>query len=358
MITAITITSINKPTVIEAYLKNIQKFAHQDVEIIIIGDKKTPSGVAEYCEKLSTQSSVIIKYFDVEHQINYLKKFPELNKYLPYNSFSRRNIGDLIANEEGFPTVIRVDDDNFPTDDDFIKKHNIVGNDIETEVLKSKNGWYNICEELIDEDNIPFYPRGFPYSKRWYNIAISKTVKKIPVVLNAGLWLGDPDVDAVTRLCKPINAISFKRSYGDTFALDIGTWCPINTQNTSYSREIIPASFVPPNVGRYDDIWSGYLLRKLIDHMGDYVTYGCPLLYQDRNAHNLWVDLNNELNGNIHTDHLIHSLNKIRLEKNTYLECYYELSEKLNDTLTENLDVFKGVLQGMRIWVESISRIN
>ena len=45
MKTAITITTINRPTVIESYLKNIQKFAHQDVEIIVIGDKKTPSGV-------------------------------------------------------------------------------------------------------------------------------------------------------------------------------------------------------------------------------------------------------------------------------------------------------------------------
>ena len=357
MSVAIIITTINKPVVIESYLKNIQKYAHTNVVIIVVGDKKTPSGVGDYCNRLSKESSIAVKYIDIDFQVSYLKSFPELGGYLPYNSFARRNIGDLLAYEEGFSTVIRVDDDNFPTDDDFIRMHSIVGQSVETDVIKSDNGWYNVCEELVDEHAIPFYPRGFPYSKRWSNSAISKSREKIRVVLNAGLWMGDPDVDAITRLCKPINAISFKRTYGNTFALAKGTWCPINTQNTSYSREIIPASFVPPNVGRYDDIWSGYLLRKITDHMGDYVTYGRPLLYQERNIHNLWHDLENELNGNVYTDHLINCFNNIKLTKTSYLECYYELAEKLKDMISENRDVFESVLDGMQIWVNSISKI-
>ena len=156
------------------------------------------------------------------------------------------------------------------------KVHEVVGEFAELGCSKIGNRLLEIVSPVplaaepaavpFSEEDIPFYPRGFPYSKRWSSDEISTNSSKVKVVLNAGLWLGDPDIDAITRLCKPINAIKYKKTYGDTFALENGTWCPINTQNTSYSRDIIPASFVPPNVGRYDDIWSGYLLRKITDH--------------------------------------------------------------------------------------------
>ena len=45
-----------------------------------------------------------------------------------------------------------------------------------------------------------------------------------------------------------------------------------------------------------DDIWSGYLLRKISDHFDEYVSYGSPLLFQKRNVHNLWDDLDQHIN--------------------------------------------------------------
>jgi hypothetical protein len=59
------------------------------------------------------------------------------------------------------------------------------------------------------------------------------------VVVNAGLWLGDPDVDAVTRICNDINAEQYTRE--QSFALARGTWCPFNSQNTALWRGVIPA---------------------------------------------------------------------------------------------------------------------
>ena len=181
--------------------------------------------------------------------------------------------------------------------------------------------------------------------------------KTIRPALNAGLWLGDPDVDAITRLVKPIDALTFKETLGQQFALNIGTWCPINTQNTAYRRELIPAAFVSPFVGRYDDIWSGYLLRKIMDHLKDYVTYGRPLLKQDRNQHNLWKDLELEMNGYLFSDHLFDCLNRIELTKENYASCYYELAEKLNAGFSENRDVFTRLTEGMKIWCEAIQKV-
>jgi len=355
---AITLTTINKPTVIESYIENIQKYNHNNTAMIIVEDMKTPNGVDEYCKKISKDSGIEINYMDVDSQKDYLKRFEEFDKYLPFNSFARRNIGDLLAYEEGFDFIIRVDDDNYPTDHDFIGMHSNAFSQPDNMIISSNNGWYNVCELLKDEESIPFYPRGFLYNKRWLKNKISSRTENIKVVLNAGLWLGDPDVDAITRLCKPINAVSYDNNlHGNNFALDIGTWCPINTQNTSYARELIPASFVPPNVGRYDDIWSGYLIRKITDHLKHYVTYGAPLLFQKRNEHNLWDDLNKEINGNIYSEHLINNLIDINLGSTSYVECYYELAEKLDERLTENRDIFNGVIEGMKIWANSISKI-
>lgn len=357
MSTAITLTTIQKPAVIEFFLQDIRKYGHEDIEIIIVGDEKTPAETNEYCQALDRKYSIPISYFDLTFQQKYLRRFHCLSEHIPFNSFSRRNIGDLYAYENGFSKIIRIDDDNFPCSEDFIGCHSIVSRENQYEIISSDSGWFNVCEELLDRDSVPFYPRGFPYSKRWKDAQIRREKKEVTVLLNAGLWLGDPDVDAITRLAKPIDAIEYKKTYGNNFVLDIETWCPINTQNTAYSREIIPAAFISPYAGRYDDIWSGYLLRKIMDHLGDYVAYGLPLLKQKRNKHNLWKDLELEMNGNQFTDHLIDCLKNLDLSENDYLSCYYELAEKLNQTITENREVFTKLTEGMKIWVEAISKV-
>ena len=355
---AITLTTINIPYVIEDYIENIKKFSHNDIEFIIVTDNKTPAEAKDYTEKLSKRFGVKINYLDLKFQKEYLKRFQAFEKYLPYNSFARRNIADMFAYEEGFDTIIRVDDDNYPTDEDFISFHKNIGKKININVVSSTSGWFNICSELVDKNSIEFYPRGYLYDKRWIESSINVNNKNVKLVLNAGLWLGDPDIDAITRLARPIDAIKYKRSFGDQFALDKNTWSPINTQNTAYSREIIPAAFVPPNVGRYDDIWSGYLLRKISDHFDEYVSYGSPLLFQKRNVHNLWDDLNKELNGNIFTKHFIDVIKSIKFKKNSYIECYYELAEFLDSNISENKKIFFGVTEGMKIWADSINKLD
>ena len=64
MKTAITLTTINKPLVIEDYLKNIRHYDHKNIEIIIAGDKKTPADVKEFCLKLSKQYSILVNFLD------------------------------------------------------------------------------------------------------------------------------------------------------------------------------------------------------------------------------------------------------------------------------------------------------
>ncbi len=351
MKTTVTLTTIHVPNVIEKVEQNRKTFGHSDVDYVVVGDKRSPQECEDYLSGLKSKG-VKVLYLSADKQNDYLGKHPAFRKYLPFNTFARRNVADLIAYENGAEIILRMDDDNFPVEhDDFIGGHRVVGTHPELPTLSSSDGWYNCCELLETKGNVDFYPRGYPYPKRWKPQKIEKSNQKTKVMLCAGLWTGDPDVDAVTRLHKPIEAIALKAG-ASYVALAKGTWCPINTQNTSYHRDLIPASFVSPNVGRYDDIFSGFLLRLLMDHFGDTIVYGRPILHQDRNQHNLWKDLEYEMFGNQMTPHLIEILRECKIKSLDYASAYTELAQYLKTNLREGREGFQVLWEGMNVWAE------
>ena len=116
---------------------------------------------------------------------------------IPWNSDNRRNVGFLIALERGAVTVIATDDDNFAIPPwDFFGHHAIVGQTAEMQTIGSTNGWFNPCSLLRFEPPIRVYSRGYPFSKRQQDEpTLSRGSGR--VVVNMGLWLGDPDVEFV-----------------------------------------------------------------------------------------------------------------------------------------------------------------
>ena len=89
-------TTINGPT------EAIELFdRHEDFELIVIGDKKTP---ANYALRRGT-------YIAPDEQE---RRYPRLSRLLGWNCIQRRNIGFLIALEMGADIVVTVDDDNVP----------------------------------------------------------------------------------------------------------------------------------------------------------------------------------------------------------------------------------------------------
>ena len=253
---AVTLTTINLPIVVEKLVTQIIS-PGDSLEIVIIGDLKTPPATSEYLKNLqATNLEIAIRYMDVAEQERRFSKYSTLWKHLPLNSFSRRNYADLYCLAEKIDYVIRIDDDNFPIDDNFVLEHVEALELEECNLIEDSLGWFNICTLLREEKGKEFYPRGFPYPYRG-NHSISKNViSKVKIGINAGLWLGDPDVDAITRLALAPKTTGINRkNLKNYISLDKGTWSPINTQNTSYHGEILQISFVSPHVGRYDDIF-------------------------------------------------------------------------------------------------------
>ena len=120
--------------------------------------------------------------------------------------------------------------------------------------------------------------------------------------------------------------------------LDSSTWSPINTQNTSVVRELIPAfvfvTMACPVPGgkldRYGDIWGGYFLLALMQDTRHLVAFGRPLVEHRRNPHNYVDDLRYEFWGMILTDWLLEILrNSFRPTSEMMTERVLELAEFL-----------------------------
>ena len=357
---AVTLTTINVPYVLDDLVKIIKSRNYTDlkIDIIVTGDKKTPKPIQKYIKSLKTKNKTKMLYFDIEDQKKLFKKYTKLWNHIPFNSFARRNFADLYAYEQKYDIITRIDDDNYPLDNYFFDYHSIVGSVQYSNVISSSNKWFNVCEVLEDENKLKFYPRGFPYKFRWKKNSVTHSLKNRKVDLLAGLWFGDPDIDAITRINRPINAIKYKHKYGKIFFLNKNTNCPINTQNTSYARDLVPMSFVSPYAGRYDDIFSNYFLRRIMDHLDKNVAFGYPIVLQKRNMHNLWNDLDKELIGNKTCEHVIDLLYKIKFKSNNVIGCGYELVKFLSKNIQMEKKYFKKILLGLKIWLDVINQID
>src|ERR1700679_1912984 len=112
----------------------------------------------------------------------------------------------LYAYEHGAEVVITIDDDNFVMNQDFVGLHGIVGRKATLPAYVSTSGWFNVCSALKADDDVRFYHRGFPQKQRWNESAqfASKFSCERRVVVNAGFWLDNPDIDALTRMERQI----------------------------------------------------------------------------------------------------------------------------------------------------------
>jgi hypothetical protein len=327
-------TTINIPALLIQYARNARGYGHSELDFIVIGDRKSPPETADFCKSVPHYPCV---YLDIPAQQQYLKRFPELWNHLRFDSIQRRNIGILMAYENGADVMITIDDDNFVMDQDFVGLHSVVGSSPDLLAYGSTSGWFNVCSCLATDHDVPFYHRGFPQKMRWLENGhvTSSSRLKHRVAVNAGLWLDDPDIDALARMDRPIVVRGFNSQWpGTNFALSPGTWSPFNSQNTALMRDAIPAYFLSPYNGRYDDIWGSYILTRIAGHLDDVVSFGEPLVRQERNPHDLWKDLDMERNGMIMTDDFCAALRSISLQGQTYHECFGEILAVLTQAWT------------------------
>ena len=332
---ALVVTTIFEPKFLPDFVNNFRRYGRADaVEIIVIPDRRTPPSVASACAR-ATRDGVRTACPSLDEQAAFLKRLGVPADWIPFDSDNRRNVGYLMALAGGCDFVLSVDDDNFcRADEDFFGVHSVVGTEVSADVRYGSGGWLNICESLTFAAAPTPFPRGFPYSRRREPREVRRENGKVRVALNAGLWLDDPDVDAVGRLESRPKALA----YHDTpFVLGPDTWTPVNTQNTAISRAAMAAYYSVRmgfaieglKIDRYGDILSGYFAQKCVRHLGEAVRVGDPLCDHRRTPHNLFKDLYHELAGMVLIEELTPWLIGLKLSGGSYAEAYACLADEL-----------------------------
>jgi len=365
------LTTINVPFLVKDYLENFSEFGWNDVEIIIIGDKKSPEKEIRKWLEGFRDKSVIIRFISINEQDSWMEAFPRLSGTIPYNSDNRRNVGYLMALQHGADIIISLDDDNYPTSEDFIQSHYIVGDTVTLPTIKSSNGWFNACSLLKNDKNVEIYPRGFPYSRRFEPTVIDISESTGKIAINMGLWVNDPDVDAITNLAVPVKVIGLDEIH-ESVMIDKGVSCPIDSQNTAISRTAMAAYYfvimggnvAGTMIDRFGDIWQGYFAKKIIDAMDERITIGKPLADHRRNKHDILKDMQNEMWGIITTEKLVSWLSDIDIENTkSYADAYSELINKLDTDMIKLTDsasmirYFRTMVDAMRAWIETYEEL-
>jgi Reversibly glycosylated polypeptide len=311
----IVLTTIHHPSILNELYENVAANGHLDeVKVWVVGDRKTPATAGTLAGEI-TRKGLETVYFDIPQQDEWGKRFP-LYSLIPYNTDGRRIFGYLRALEEDCEILIAMDDDNFPSKDDFIGCHRQTGKKWDRPVLEESARFHNICEYLVLEPQRLVFPRGFPFQLRGRvnQPVFVASPKGATIGVTEGLWLDEPDVDATTWLNGKVKGIQYDGP--DLLVLEQSTWSPINTQNTSVVRELVPAfvfvTMACPVPGgtldRYGDIWGGYFLLTLMQGTKYHAAFGRPLVHHRRNPHNYLDDLRYEYWGVILTDWLLHLL--------------------------------------------------
>tara|TARA_B100001057_G_C22857399_1_gene953183 strand:+ start:2604 stop:3515 length:912 start_codon:yes stop_codon:yes gene_type:complete len=258
-------TTINAPT--EA-IKKFDKM--KGWKLIVIGDKKTP-------KNYTLENGIYISPRDQE---NYNK---DLSDAIGWNCIQRRNFGLLKAYELGADIIATIDDDNIPLSNwgkDLLVTKNISLDYYETKLIA--------FDPIFVTNYKKLWHRGYPLQLLNQRSFIKKT-KKIKVDIQADFWNGDPDIDAICRM-EHAPECNFKKKY---FPFSSNKFSPFNSQNTFLSKKVIKDYFLFPHIGRMDDIWASYYVESL----GFKVAYNFASVYQDRNVHDLTIDMKKEIIG-------------------------------------------------------------
>lgn len=259
--------------------------------IIVVGSGKTPhNDVQQLLEDLAVPTMYL--HPDSQHVTRW-----SIERHLQRNHHHRRNLALLEALTERPDVVITIDDDNYPEWNTWVShaKELLTQPNIRP-VIHEPSGWFNVgslCEPHVVH-------RGFPLARRHESDGSTFTNpndERIGVV--AGLWLGDPDIDAVERIAVNPRVTDV---YGSV-TLGAGTWCPFDSQSTAVAGALAPMLYMWTSVGRYDDIFASYMMRAVMDPFDWHVTYGEPTVTQERNETDAGM-----APGADHTGRLIHDL--------------------------------------------------
>jgi len=281
----IVITTINSPT------DQVKKLANTTSgwKVVVVGDLNTPPDWA--------WNNCIYLGPDKQKELGY-----RILEKLPWNFYTRKNVGYLYAIQHGAKTIYDTDDDNVISGDDpFMLPSCMKKASVTSTTYRSVN--HHIY--FGDKDG---WPRGFPLQDIKHPGSRKYTVDEVANVFSPvqqGIVNNDPDVDAIQRLTTRVKGTTFKDA-SDALVVGIGHMSPFNSQNTIFHYSAFWGLYLPSTTSfRVCDIWRGYWVQRLLWEMGAHLSFLRASAIQERNPHDLLKDLVDELDLYEHSGELI-----------------------------------------------------
>jgi hypothetical protein len=307
MKTCLVVTTIAQPTsVLQALARGCSGAGW---EFIIIGDRKSP---AEFQMENS-------QFYSLDRQKALGLKIAGL---LPVDHYARKNVGYLIALSKGASFIVETDDDSSPLPDFFERRQGQ-----RAAAVIDRGGCVNVYRYFTDD---LIWPRGLPLDSVHCAPKLPPpTDAVIECPIQQGLIDDNPDVDAIYRLILPL-PLRFTRA--PAVALGTGSWCPFNSQNTSWTRAAAPLLYLPSYCSfRVTDIWRSFIAQRIAWEHGWRVLYHGATMRHERNHHDLMQDFVDENPSYLHNPKIIESLGKLSLHAQpdrigeNLLLCYEQL---------------------------------
>lgn len=291
---AIVVTTINPPT--RGMVELAGGAGRLGADVIVIGDEKSPKEFA-----LDGAD-----FLDIEAQRRTGFSYAAA---VPARHYARKNVGYLVAAARGADVIIETDDDNIPLDGFWGPRSARV----RAPVLR-RAGWVNVyryfSEALI-------WPRGLPLdevrTQGPARSALPETEMLCPI--QQGLANRNPDVDAIYRLVLPLPVDFDDRP---PVVLADGSWCPFNSQNTTWWREAFPLLYLPFHCSfRMTDIWRSLVAQRIAWLNGWAVAFHAATMFQERNEHSLMRDFEDEIPGYLRNNDIRAALDELPLNCGT-----------------------------------------
>jgi Reversibly glycosylated polypeptide len=330
------------------YVPNVLRLYREiapEIEFFVIGDVQAPD--EQIREFLKTVQPA--RYYSAEDQ---RKLGYECCDLLAWRHPGRRSIGLLEAVKAGADIIVHADDDNTAIEHSHFQYfERLVGSIFTGLEASSDTGWVDAGWFLQPS----VHHRGFPH-QLWHPFSPPEvgSVREARIGVAAGLWLGDPDIDAVTRIVNRPTCMTASPVADSGFVVDRKCYSPFNSQNTAFARELLPAMVMLTSYGRFDDIWCSYIACRVMRDHGWVVHYGKPYVWQQRlggRDKRLMKDLADEVYGMTTTLQFTRILDDMSLPGTSLIEDVAHIHEKLAAT-----EFAKASALGAA-WVRDVERV-
>lgn len=300
MKTALITTTINIPHVLKLYRK-----LGPDVRFFVAGDKNTPQAAYDFCDAIPNCIAG-----RPTSQVGW-----KCSASIGWRCIQRKNIALLEAIRWGADIILTTDDDNAALDISFfpnLLRYFWFNEKYETSKFQgvevsSGNGWFDPGQLLTPAVR----HRGLPIDVLTM-VPELRTAVDVKIGVMAGLWVGDGDVDATHRiaLSPEVRSANALAQAGVVVAHDTKT--VFNAQNVAFRRELAPAMFLSPGLGRSDDIFASLICQRVMCEHGMQVHIGKPFTacWQNRSTKSLLDDLQDEQFGMRHVKMFAEYLDK------------------------------------------------